>query len=77
MPENIEVLSTGLVTRLTQPINWYTGDILLDKDDLDLLCSGALPTHWFLVLVASVFCIRVFLDVKLLFRFVSLLFAEC
>eukprot|EP00929_Paragymnodinium_shiwhaense_P093731 TRINITY_DN53981_c0_g2_i1.p1 TRINITY_DN53981_c0_g2~~TRINITY_DN53981_c0_g2_i1.p1 ORF type:complete len:409 (-),score=60.54 TRINITY_DN53981_c0_g2_i1:291-1517(-) len=33
-------LSTGLVTSLTQPLNWYTGDVLLDKDDLDLLCSG-------------------------------------
>ncbi|CAL1156025.1 unnamed protein product [Cladocopium goreaui] len=34
------VLSTRLVTRMTQPINWITGDILLDGDDLDLLCSG-------------------------------------
>lgn len=33
-------LSTGTVTALSQPINWLTGDILLDRDDLDLLCSG-------------------------------------
>ncbi|CAE7449459.1 unnamed protein product [Symbiodinium microadriaticum] len=34
------VLSPRLVTQLTKPINWYTGDVLLDADDLDLLCSG-------------------------------------
>eukprot|EP00927_Polykrikos_kofoidii_P056926 TRINITY_DN51017_c0_g1_i1.p1 TRINITY_DN51017_c0_g1~~TRINITY_DN51017_c0_g1_i1.p1 ORF type:complete len:387 (-),score=35.03 TRINITY_DN51017_c0_g1_i1:123-1283(-) len=33
-------LSTRTVTTLSKPINWLTGDILLDKDDLDLLCSG-------------------------------------
>eukprot|EP00930_Biecheleria_cincta_P074613 TRINITY_DN61823_c0_g1_i1.p1 TRINITY_DN61823_c0_g1~~TRINITY_DN61823_c0_g1_i1.p1 ORF type:complete len:337 (-),score=36.04 TRINITY_DN61823_c0_g1_i1:38-1018(-) len=33
-------LSTRAVTTLTQPINWLTGDVLLDADDLDLLCSG-------------------------------------
>lgn len=33
-------LSTRAVTSLTKPVNWYTGDILLDGDDLDLLCSG-------------------------------------
>jgi len=33
-------LSTGLVTQLSKPIDWLTGDVLLDRDDLDLLCSG-------------------------------------
>jgi len=33
-------LSTRVVTALTKPIDWVTGDILLDRDDLDLLCSG-------------------------------------
>jgi NADH dehydrogenase len=33
-------LSTKIVTQLTQPINWATGDVLLDTADLDLLCSG-------------------------------------
>jgi len=33
-------LSTGVVTSLTKPIDWLTGDVLLDGDDLDLLCSG-------------------------------------
>eukprot|EP00931_Biecheleriopsis_adriatica_P035370 TRINITY_DN20358_c0_g1_i2.p1 TRINITY_DN20358_c0_g1~~TRINITY_DN20358_c0_g1_i2.p1 ORF type:complete len:165 (+),score=24.18 TRINITY_DN20358_c0_g1_i2:403-897(+) len=33
-------LSTRLVTTLTKPIDWMTGDVLLDSDDLDLLCSG-------------------------------------
>merc|ERR1711957_33195 len=33
-------LSTKIVTKLTQPINWVTGDVLLDSDDLDLMCSG-------------------------------------
>jgi NADH dehydrogenase len=33
-------LPTRVVTKLTRPIDWYTGDILLDADDLDLLCSG-------------------------------------
>jgi len=33
-------LSTKTVTMLSQPINWVTGDVLLDKDDLDLLCTG-------------------------------------
>jgi hypothetical protein len=34
------LLSTKMITRLTQPINMLTGDILLDEDDLDLLCNG-------------------------------------
>ncbi|CAE7464850.1 unnamed protein product [Symbiodinium natans] len=34
------MLSTRLVTQMTKPINWYTGDVILDTDDLDLLCSG-------------------------------------
>lgn len=33
-------LSTSMVTALTKPIDWLTGDILLDADDLNLLCSG-------------------------------------
>ncbi|CAK0907166.1 unnamed protein product [Prorocentrum cordatum] len=33
-------LSTGVITALSRPINWATGDVLLDGDDLDLLCSG-------------------------------------
>lgn len=33
-------LSTRVVTALTQPLNWYTGDILLDTDDLEFLCGG-------------------------------------
>mmetsp|Transcript_66950 Transcript_66950/g.199170 ORF Transcript_66950/g.199170 Transcript_66950/m.199170 type:complete len:326 (+) Transcript_66950:61-1038(+) len=33
-------LSTRLVTLLTKPIDLLTGDILLDRDELDLLCSG-------------------------------------
>lgn len=33
-------LSTKSITRLTQPVNWLTGDVLLDADELDLLCSG-------------------------------------
>jgi len=34
------VLSTRAVTTLSKPIDWLTGDIMLDSDDLDLLCSG-------------------------------------
>eukprot|EP00445_Apocalathium_hangoei_P009304 CAMPEP_0203889628 /NCGR_PEP_ID=MMETSP0359-20131031/33172_1 /ASSEMBLY_ACC=CAM_ASM_000338 /TAXON_ID=268821 /ORGANISM="Scrippsiella Hangoei, Strain SHTV-5" /LENGTH=326 /DNA_ID=CAMNT_0050811085 /DNA_START=56 /DNA_END=1036 /DNA_ORIENTATION=+ len=34
------VLSTKMVTTMSKPIDWLTGDILLDKGDLDLLCSG-------------------------------------
>ena len=33
-------LSTKVITSLTQPINYLTGDVLLDTDDLDLLCAG-------------------------------------
>lgn len=33
-------LPSKAVTLMTQPINWCTGDILLDTDDIDLLCSG-------------------------------------
>jgi uncharacterized protein YbjT (DUF2867 family) len=33
-------LSTSLVSKLSTPINWYTKDILLDTDDLDLMCNG-------------------------------------
>ena len=33
-------LSTRAVTTLTRPLDWVTGDTLLDEDDLDLLCSG-------------------------------------
>jgi len=33
-------LSTRTVTTLSKPIDWVTKDILLDEDDLDLLCSG-------------------------------------
>uniref|UniRef100_A0A7S2CH93 NAD-dependent epimerase/dehydratase domain-containing protein n=1 Tax=Octactis speculum TaxID=3111310 RepID=A0A7S2CH93_9STRA len=33
-------LRTRHVTFATQPINWLTGDVLLDTDDLDLMCSG-------------------------------------
>ena len=34
------LLSTRAITALTRPIDWYTGDTLLDADDLDLLTSG-------------------------------------
>ena len=34
------LLSTAAITALTKPIDWITGDTLLDADDLDLLCSG-------------------------------------
>ena len=34
------LLSTSTITALTKPIDWLTGDTLLDADDLDLLCSG-------------------------------------
>ena len=34
------LLSTRAITALTRPIDWYTGDTLLDADDLDLLASG-------------------------------------
>ena len=34
------LLSTATITALTKPIDWVTGDTLLDADDLDLLCSG-------------------------------------
>ena len=33
-------VSPRVVTALTKPINWLTGDILLDGDDLDLMESG-------------------------------------
>mmetsp|Transcript_7839 Transcript_7839/g.17184 ORF Transcript_7839/g.17184 Transcript_7839/m.17184 type:complete len:120 (+) Transcript_7839:667-1026(+) len=33
-------LSTRTITALTQPFNWWTRDVLLDVDELDLLCSG-------------------------------------
>jgi len=33
-------LPTWVVCGLTKPLNWYTGDVLLDVDDLDLLNSG-------------------------------------
>ena len=32
--------STATITALTKPIDWLTGDTLLDADDLDLLTSG-------------------------------------
>jgi len=34
------LLSTATITALTKPIDWLTGDTLLDADDLDLLTSG-------------------------------------
>jgi NADH dehydrogenase len=38
------VVPSGLPTRvigaMTKPIDWLTGDVLLDTDDLDLLSSG-------------------------------------
>eukprot|EP00405_Crypthecodinium_cohnii_P054573 CAMPEP_0206625602 /NCGR_PEP_ID=MMETSP0325_2-20121206/64836_1 /ASSEMBLY_ACC=CAM_ASM_000347 /TAXON_ID=2866 /ORGANISM="Crypthecodinium cohnii, Strain Seligo" /LENGTH=307 /DNA_ID=CAMNT_0054149823 /DNA_START=334 /DNA_END=1256 /DNA_ORIENTATION=- len=34
------LLSTKLVTTLSKPIDWYTGDVLLDQDDLDFLNNG-------------------------------------
>mmetsp|Transcript_68819 Transcript_68819/g.212809 ORF Transcript_68819/g.212809 Transcript_68819/m.212809 type:complete len:326 (+) Transcript_68819:41-1018(+) len=33
-------LPTRLITLMTKPIDLITGDVLLDRDDLDLLCSG-------------------------------------
>lgn len=33
-------LPTRAVTVLTKPVDWLTGDILLDRDDLDLMGSG-------------------------------------
>ena len=33
-------LNTQSITLATQPLNWYTGDILLDKHDLDMMNSG-------------------------------------
>ena len=33
-------LLSSTITALTKPIDWLTGDTLLDADDLDLLCSG-------------------------------------
>jgi len=33
-------LPTKVISTLTQPINWMTGDILLDDDDLDLMATG-------------------------------------
>ena len=36
-------LSNATLTALTRPIDWVTGDTLLDADDLDLLGSGAAP----------------------------------
>ena len=33
-------LTTKMVTMGTKPINWFTKDVLLDNDDLDLMCSG-------------------------------------
>ncbi|GMI15585.1 hypothetical protein TrLO_g14945 [Triparma laevis f. longispina] len=33
-------LPTSVITTLSKPIDWVTGDILLDKDDLDLLGDG-------------------------------------
>mmetsp|Transcript_10586 Transcript_10586/g.14936 ORF Transcript_10586/g.14936 Transcript_10586/m.14936 type:complete len:150 (-) Transcript_10586:617-1066(-) len=34
------ILSPRIITYLTKPLDWYTGDILLDADDLDLMYSG-------------------------------------
>ncbi|GMH80149.1 hypothetical protein TrST_g12160 [Triparma strigata] len=33
-------MPTSVITKLSKPIDWITGDILLDKDDLDLLVTG-------------------------------------
>eukprot|EP00518_Triparma_eleuthera_P000380 CAMPEP_0182460716 /NCGR_PEP_ID=MMETSP1319-20130603/5500_1 /TAXON_ID=172717 /ORGANISM="Bolidomonas pacifica, Strain RCC208" /LENGTH=312 /DNA_ID=CAMNT_0024659861 /DNA_START=249 /DNA_END=1184 /DNA_ORIENTATION=+ len=33
-------LPTTVVSQMTRPIDWFTGDVLLDGDDLDLLDSG-------------------------------------
>ena len=33
-------LSTKHVTLATKPLNWLTKDVLLDTDDLDLMCDG-------------------------------------
>lgn len=33
-------LPTSVISTLTKPIDFLTKDILLDRDDLDLLCSG-------------------------------------
>mmetsp|Transcript_17665 Transcript_17665/g.31907 ORF Transcript_17665/g.31907 Transcript_17665/m.31907 type:complete len:344 (-) Transcript_17665:50-1081(-) len=33
-------LPTKVVGAMTKPLDWYTGDILLDSDDLDLMYSG-------------------------------------
>ncbi|KAJ1454160.1 hypothetical protein M885DRAFT_522324 [Pelagophyceae sp. CCMP2097] len=34
------LLSTNAITQLTRPLNWFTGDVLLDDDELDFLASG-------------------------------------
>ena len=31
---------------MTKPIDWLTGDVLLDGDDLDLLGSGLTVAEW-------------------------------
>jgi hypothetical protein len=33
-------LTTKQITMATQPLNWLTGDVLLDTDDLDCMYSG-------------------------------------
>jgi hypothetical protein len=33
-------INTNLVLGLTYPINWYFNDILVDKNDLDIMMSG-------------------------------------
>ena len=33
-------LDENIITKLTQPINWWNQDILLDTDDLCLMTSG-------------------------------------
>ena len=33
-------LPTNVVTKLSKPIDLFTGDVLLDTNDLDLLCDN-------------------------------------
>lgn len=39
------IFSIKYITLATQPLNWLTGDVLLDVDDLDLLNSGLIVVN--------------------------------
>ena len=48
-------LPTWVLGGLTKPIDWFTGDILLDSDDLDLLESGLTRLFLYLFIIIIIF----------------------